>query len=71
MTELGLRTVDVSGVVKHSRRVAMDGDENVCEDKREVEGGPLRQPLTSGLWERARLFFVERLRMLLWRSWSW
>ena len=48
MTELELRTVDVSGVGRHSRRVVMDGDGNVCGDKCGAEGGPLRQPLMSG-----------------------
>ena len=71
MTELELRTVDVSGVGRHSRRVAMDGDGNVCGDKCGAEGGPLRQPLMSGLWEMARLFFVERWWILLWMLWSW
>ena len=71
MTELELRMVDVSGVGRHSRRVAMDGDGNVCGDKRGAEGGPLRQPLMSRLWEMARLLFVEQWWMLLWLLWSW
>ena len=55
-----LRTVDVSGFGKYLKTVAMDGDEDGCGDRREVEGVLLRQPWMSGLWERARLFSAGR-----------
>jgi hypothetical protein len=48
-TELELRAVDVSGVVKHLRRAAMDGDEGECVDKDE-QGEPLTRP-----WRKSEL----------------
>ena len=49
-TELELRGVDVSGVVKHLRKAAMDGDEGGCADKDEP-GEPLKRPwMKSELW---------------------
>ena len=46
---LDLRTVDVSGFEMYLRTVAMDGDEDGCEDRRGVVGVLLRQPWMSGL----------------------
>jgi hypothetical protein len=49
MRVLDSRTDDVSGFGKYLKRVAMDGDEDGCGDRREVEGVLLRQPWMSGL----------------------
>ena len=49
MTELELRVVDVSGVVNHLRRAAMDGDEGEYVDKDE-QGGSLKPP-----WRQSEL----------------
>jgi hypothetical protein len=44
MMGFDLTAVGVSGFVKYLKRVAMDGDEDVCEDKVEVGGVLLKLP---------------------------
>ena len=66
MTELELRAVDVSGVVKHLRRAAMDGDEDEYVDKDEP-GVPLTRPWRkSELLEKGYWFSAEQLSLSLW-----
>jgi hypothetical protein len=49
MRVLDLRMVDVSGFGRYLKKVAMDGDEDGCGDRREVEGVLSKQPWMSGL----------------------